>query len=54
MDPQRNIKIVTGDELLRQTEANLAIWECLLALGIIYIGFMALALLGLKISSRRV
>lgn len=43
-----------GDFLLDNSEAKLEVWECLLALGIIYVGFMVLALIGLKFSSRRV
>lgn len=40
--------------LVGQMEAKLEIWECFIGLAAVYVIFMTLALIGLKISSRRV
>jgi len=45
---------VSADDLLNRMEAKLEIWECFVAQAGLYIGFTILALIGLKISSRRV
>jgi hypothetical protein len=48
------LKVLTWRELLDQSEVTLEIWQCFICLAALYIGFMALAFLGLKINSRRV
>jgi len=40
--------------LLGQMEAKLEIWECIIALIFLYIGFLALAAIALKYNSRKV
>ncbi len=45
---------ISSNELLSRTEAKLEVWECFVANICLYLGFTLLALIALKISSRRV